>query len=177
MTDLEDRALVERAVDGDALAFERLVERHYKQVYAFAYRFCGVREDAEEITHEALIKATKTIRGFKHEAGFSTWLYRITLNTAKDFFRKRGTRRDQNALYQLDESQGSNPGNPEQHVLAAEIYRAVAKLPDKQRGAILLVCGEGLTHAQAADVLGVAETTVSWRIFRARQVLKKLLER
>lgn len=177
MTDLDDEALVERAIGGDTRAFERLVEKHYRRVYASAYRYCGVREDAEEIAHEALIKAARAIQGFRREAEFSTWLYRITFNTAKDFLRRPGNRRDNDVLFEVAESQQSNPGKPEDQVLAAELYRAIAKLPDKQKDALLLVCAEGLTHAQAAAVLGVAETTVSWRVFRARQTLQKALER
>jgi RNA polymerase sigma-70 factor (ECF subfamily) len=177
MTDLDDEALVEQAIEGDTQAFERLVEKHYRRVYASAYRYCGIREDAEEIAHEALIKAARAIQGFRREAEFSTWLCRITFNTAKDFFRRRGNRRDHGVLFDMAACGQSNPGNPEDQVLAAELYRAIAKLPEKQKDAVLLVCAEGLTHAEAAAALEVAETTVSWRVFRARQTLQKALER
>jgi RNA polymerase sigma factor (sigma-70 family) len=84
---LSDRELVGRAVGGDSSMFECLVNRHYMLVYRVAYKWCGIRENAEDITQEVFVKLARAIHGFKGGSAFRTWLYRITVNTAKDYLR------------------------------------------------------------------------------------------
>ena len=88
MDSYSDIELVERSQNGDEAAFEHLVNRHYKTVYRVSYKWCGVKEDAEDITQEVFVKLTGKLRMFSNRSSFSTWLYRVTINTAKDFGRK-----------------------------------------------------------------------------------------
>jgi RNA polymerase sigma-70 factor (ECF subfamily) len=179
---LSDIELVRRAVHGDPDAFESLVNRHYTLVYRVAYKWRGKREDAEDITQEVFIKLARAIYGFKGDASFTTWLYRITVNTARDLLKSESVKRTHEEAYAVElgtERQGGqrgrgghgNPVGPEQ------LYRALDKLPVKLKEAVLLVLAEGLTHKEAAFVLGCAEATVSWRLFQARKKLVKLLKK
>lgn len=163
--------ILHRALAGDARAFEALVEAHYDRVYGCAYRFCGTKEDAEDVAQEVFLKLAGKLRLFDGRASFATWLYRITVNTAKDLLRKKA--RTASVPYENGVHSPDNPGpDKAKH---EEILQAVDKLPPKFREAVLLVYGEDLNHKQAAEVLGCAETTVSWRIFRAKRTLRKLL--
>lgn len=165
--------LIAQAAAGDAEAFARLVEGNYSMIYAMAYKCCGKREDAEDIAQEVCAKLGEKLAGFRAEAQFSSWLYRLTLNAARDYYRTRGRHQRREQPF----SEGFDPPSadvPADRQLAAR--RALAEihaLPADLRDAVLLVYAEGLSHRDAAQALGCAETTVSWRIFRARHVLKK----
>ncbi len=173
-SDASDSQLIGQARDGDETAFGKLVERHYDFVYRVAYRWCGRRVDAEDIAQEVCIRLGRAIQGFKGNAAFSSWLYTLTLNAARDFARK--TRRDSAKT----EAYGvhalvSDTIEPEPDDPAEALWAAVRLLPDKQREAVLLVYGEGLSHAAAADAMGSAEATVSWHIHEAKKRLKVLM--
>jgi len=171
-----DIELVELSVDGDAEAFEYLVKRHYLTMYRASYKWCGVREDAEDIAQEVLIKLAQKLKTFGRKSSFKTWLYRITVNTAKDFSRKVATKRAYETAFAAERST-DNPGSQEdEHLDAARLYKVLDTLPEKQKTAVLLVFSEGLSHKEAAQVLSCPEATVSWRIFQAKKRLKKSLE-
>ena len=176
MDTYSDIELVELSVGGDAEAFEYLVKRHYMTVYKVSYKWCGVREDAEDIAQEVFVKLARKLKTFGRKSSFRTWLYRITVNTAKDFSRKVATKRVYEAEFASE--QGLNNPSPlrDEHIEADRLYKALDKLPEKQKTAVLLVFSEGLSHKEAARVLGCPEATVSWRIFQARKRLKKSLE-
>ena len=176
METISDIKLVELSVGGEAEAFEYLVKRHYLTVYKVSYKWCGVREDAEDIAQEVFVKLARKLKTFSRKSSFRTWLYRITVNTAKDFCRKAGTKREYENAFAAEQSQG-NPGSHEDERLdAARLYKSLDKLPEKQKTAVLLVLSEGLSHKEAARVLRCPEATVSWRIFQAKKRLKKSLE-
>ena len=172
-----DIELAGRAASGDETAFGLLTERHYMLVYRAAFKWCGNREDAEDITHDTLIKLGRAIFGFKGGSSFTTWLYRITVNTAKDFHRGRSAKQAREDAYAGEgpaTTRGASPAdNP---ISSARLYSVIDKLPVKYKEAVLLVLSEGLSHKDAALALGCAETTVSWRVFQARRRLKKLLK-
>lgn len=176
MDTYSDIELVELSVDGDAEAFEYLVKRHYMTVYKVSYKWCGVREDAEDIAQEVFVKLARKLKTFGRKSSFRTWLYRITVNTANDFSRKVATKRVYEAAFVSE--QGLNNPSPlrDEHIEADRLYKSLDKLPEKQKTAVLLVFSEGLSHKEAARVLGCPEATVSWRIFQARKRLKKSLE-
>jgi len=88
MNNLSDFDLVRLSVGGNADAFEVLVNRHYAGVYRHAYKWCGLRQDAEDITQEVFAKLARNLKAFNLKSAFRTWLYRITVNTAKDYLRK-----------------------------------------------------------------------------------------
>jgi RNA polymerase sigma-70 factor (ECF subfamily) len=174
MDSLSDIELVKLAQGGDSHAFEGLISRHYMTVYRAAYRWCGIREDAEDIAQEVFIKVARSLKTFAAKSAFTTWLYRITINTAMDLGRKNATRREYLRAWSVEPQEtGSNPGD-EAALEAGELYGAIAGLPTRQKAAALLVWAEGLTHKEAARVLECAEKTVSAHIFQAREKLKSL---
>ena len=176
MDNTKDSELVQLALSGDASAFGHLFNRHYSSVYRLAYKWCGVREDAEDIVQEVFVKLAAKLKLFGQKSAFKTWLYRITINTAKDFIRKHATKRGYETAFALEQGT-DNPGSPPEEKLAAQqLYRALDRLPEKQKAAVLLVLGEGMSHNEAARVLDCREATVSWRIFQARKKLKTSLE-
>ena len=169
-----DADLIGRARDGDRGAFGRLVERHYDFVYRVAWRCCGRKADAEDIAQEVCVRLGRAIRGYRGGGAFTTWLYAMTLNAARDLTRKNAreaARTDAYAVLELISAAAA--GQPEGP--AEELWAAVRTLPDKQREAVLLVHGEGLSHAAAAEVMAISETTVSWHIHEAKKRLKILL--
>ncbi len=177
MQDYSDDELVRLAVSGDARAFEQLAQQHYMMVYKVAYKWCGVREEAEDITQEVFIKLARNIGNFQFNSEFKTWLYRITVNTVKDFHRSNARKQDnrQEFATEMREEAGKTGGNQEEKVLAAQIYQEINKLPDKLKDTALLVFGEGLSHKEVAEILDCAEKTVSWRVFQVKKKLKGML--
>ena len=176
MDTYHDSELVQLSVDGDARAFETLVKRHYITVYRAAYKWCGVKEDAEDISQEVFVKLARKLKTFSQKSSFKTWLYRITINTAKDFVRKSTTKRAYENAFAFGQGSNNPVSQREEHLDTARLYQAIDKLPEKQKAAVLLVFGEGLSHKDAARALNCPEATVSWRIFQARKKLKKSLE-
>ncbi len=167
--------MIRRASEGDEKAFEALVNAHYEMIYAIAFKWVRNRADAEDIAQNACIKLARAIHTFKNEALFTTWLYRIVINCAKDYQRQAGRIR----AYESDDASDGQPAandSPEKHLYAKDMLDSVYALPDKERDAILLVFGEEMTHGAAAQILGVSEVTVSWRIHNARKRLRKKME-
>jgi RNA polymerase sigma-70 factor (ECF subfamily) len=171
-----DMELIDQARGGDPQSFSMLVSRNYMIVYKYAYRWCGSREDAEDITQEVFIKIAGKLHLFENKSLFTTWLYRITANCAKDFLRKKNR---WNKTIQTDQPTSENivspnPG-PENNTIARNILEVIARLPTKLKEAALLVYAEDMSHKEAAKIIGCAETTVSWRIFQAKKRLRKVL--
>lgn len=166
--------LYQQAVKGEPSSLERLVRRHYQTVYRLAYKWCGVQQDAEDITQEVFVKMVGKMDRFQRNASVKTWLYRITLNAAKDFNRKNANRRKYESAFALEQSSGNPTSSPPSETDAKSLYAAIDRLPVKQKSAALLVFSEGLSHKEAAGVLQCAESTISWRIFMARKKLQKI---
>jgi len=167
--------LIKQAAAGDAEAFARLIEEHYMLIYKIAYKWCGRREDAEDIAQEVCIKLPEKLAGYRGDAKFTSWLYRITINAAKDYGRTRSRVNQREVAFVDGFDAASDEPGPEQKVIALEAYQHIHTLPEGIRDAVLLVFSEDMNHKQAAEALGCAETTVSWRIFQARKLLKPLL--
>ena len=167
----DDETLVVSAANGDAGAFARLFDRYHEMIRAFAYRICLGQSDAQDIAQETFIKAARSLASFRGGSSFRTWLYRIATNTGRDWLRgKMRAERLDTALA----NETPDAGHTEGHAAVAE---ALLALPENFREAIVLTFYEGMNHAEAARVLGCAETTVSWRVFRAKRKLKQLLSR
>jgi RNA polymerase sigma-70 factor (ECF subfamily) len=172
-----DLELVRRARDGDPSGLERLFERHYRTAYRVAYRWCGTRQDAEDAAQETFIKVARGLHAFRETSSFTTWLYRIVVNTATDLHRRNAVR----ARLAEDAARHGTTEGPAAAVApvdsdAERAWEAVGALPEKQRTALLLVFGEGLSHRDAAAVMGCPEVTVSWRIHQARKKMGKTME-
>jgi RNA polymerase sigma-70 factor (ECF subfamily) len=162
---------VRQAASGDADAFTDLFNRYYPMIYAFAYRLCQDRSDAQEIAQETFIKAARAIASVR--GSFKGWLYRIAHNTATDHLRAR-TRRSRLAEEMTVRADRESSGPPPDF---SRVAKALDSLPAGLRAAVVLTFYEGMSHAGAARVLGCAETTVSWRIFMAKRQLGKMLSR
>jgi RNA polymerase sigma-70 factor, ECF subfamily len=169
--DVPDGHLVSNAQAGDARSFEQLFDRYYAMIHAFAYRVCLVETEADDLAQETFIRAARGIAQYRGTASFKNWLYRIAHNAVVDWSRQVVRRRDRDAGFalELETAAKSRPANYE------SLHAALRQLSPDLREAVALVFFEEMNHREAADALGCAETTVSWRIFRARRVLKKLL--
>lgn len=171
----DDFVLAKAAASGDRQAFELLVSGHYEMIYRIAYQWCGKQADAEDITQNACIKLARAISSFRGESAFTSWLYRLVINVAKDWQRQQISTNKQDpmpdnmidtvSLSQVDET-----------VYAEQVIASIHQLPDGEKEALLLVVSEGLSHREAADIIGCKESTVSWRIHEARKKLTKLFE-
>ncbi len=169
-----DADLVAMAAGGDRAAFSALVERHYGYVFRLAWRLTGDRGDAEDVAQEVCVSMARAIGGYRGSGALTTWLYAMTLNASRDLAR-RSRREDLKARalatqVLVDGEAEAQPDDP-----AAELWEAVRGLPDKQREAITLVYGEGLSHRQAAEAMDCAEATVSWHVHEARKRLKSMM--
>ena len=168
------RTLIVAAQAGDRRAFSALIKDHYDLIYRAAYKWSGARADAEDIAQEVCVKLATAIRSFDGRSAFTTWLYRVTLNTVRDLQRARG-RRLRQAQALLTVTPEDRPADQEDEVATRELWRAVRQLPEKQRDAVLLVYAEELSHAAAAAIMGCKEATVSWHVFEAKRALRGLL--
>jgi RNA polymerase sigma-70 factor (ECF subfamily) len=175
MDNKQDNELIDLALSGQTKAFAALTDRHYMTVYRYAFRWVTIREDAEDVAQEVFIKLANSLHTFNRQSAFTTWLYRITANCAKDFLRKNRKWQHNRAADPPNEQLASpNPG-PEAKSRHEQIVAAIHTLPEKLKEATLLVFAEEMSHKEAARVLGCAETTVSWRVFQAKKILKKVL--
>ena len=174
MIETDTNALISRAVSGDADAFQNLAQRYYMIVYKIAYKWCGQREDAEDIAQDVFIKLPEKLDGFRGEASFTTWLYRLTINAAKDYARKASRIAGRERPFTEGFDAASNEVQADEQLMARQAYADIYTLPEPIRDAVLLVYSEEMNHKQAAIILGCAETTISWRIFQARKLLKSL---
>ena len=170
-----DTELISLARGGDSVAFEELVERNYMFVYKISYKWTGKKEDAEDITQNVFMKLAGSIQTFRESSSFQTWLYRITINSAKDFAKKNARIRKKEMAFsdQQNIKEGSTSEEPS---IAELIQYMITKLPHKLKETALLVFSEGMSHKEAAVVLDCAEKTVSWRVFQVKKKLKKHLE-
>lgn len=159
---------------GDVDALVELVETHYDMMFRVAVRWLGNREDAEDVTQQVAMKLQDALARYDERNAFRGWLYRVTINAALDFQRGKARRSGLVEAYALVHPDRARATQEDQ--LATEaLWRSVRELPDKQRDAVLLVYGEELSHAEAAEIMGVKETTVSWHISNARKALRNKL--
>ena len=171
--------LVRSAAGGDAEAFAQLVAMHEKRVYALALRITGDREDAEDAAQEAFLSAWKGLPNFRGEAGFSTWLYRLTSNAAIDCLRRD---RRQRAAVSLDggETEVPDPApTPQERAESESLREAVqwglGELTPGHREVLTLREFQELSYEEIAQQLDLDLGTVKSRISRARTTLRKIL--
>ncbi len=166
----DETALIKQAQSGDRKAFESLVRGHYDMMYRMAFKWCGNKADAEDITQNACIKLARSIDTFRFQSEFATWLYRLVINTAKDWAKARpGPTADPE--FETGRAQAQAPAG-EDRVYARQVMAYVQTMPEREKAALFLVFGEGLTHRQAATVMDCKESTVSWYIHEARKKLQ-----
>jgi RNA polymerase sigma-70 factor (ECF subfamily) len=165
-----DEVLVRRAQKGERYAFEKLVEAHEQRMYTLAARVLGSREDAADAVQEALVRAWLALPKFRGDARFSTWLYRIVVNSAHDV---RAKRRDRTV------EEPPDPVDPRdrfaEQELSSELQRALNGLDETYRVAVVLYDVLGCSYAEIAEMTVVPEGTVKSRIFRGRSELAERL--
>jgi RNA polymerase sigma-70 factor (ECF subfamily) len=186
-----DQKLVARVQRGDKSAFDLLVRKYQHKVAKLVSRYVRDRREVEDVTQEALIKAYRAIGGFRGDSAFYTWLYRIAVNTAKNYLESMG-RRPPGSDMEVEGAELIESGDglrdqatPERQMLteeiAATVHRVIENLPADLRTAITLREIEGLSYEEIAQVMDCPIGTVRSRIFRAReaidQELRPLLEK
>jgi len=187
MSDREiDRQLVARAQLGDKRAFELLVEKYQRKLARLLSRFIRDPAEVEDVTQEAFIKAYRALPAFRGDSAFYTWLYRIGINTAKNYLMAMGRRAPTSTEVEADEAEGFEEGEqlrdintPESVLLSNEIAETVnstiEKLPEELRTAIQLREIEGMSYDDIARVMDCPIGTVRSRIFRAREAIAEQL--
>ena len=176
MTDA-DAELVLQTQKGSPAAFEELVRHHQRMIHSLTFRMTGSLADAEDLAQETFIRAYEQIGTFRGTAKFSTWLYRIAVNICLNW-RQSEARRfhlHANCAKEISDQHANGENSPAKNGACEQVQSALLKLPVKQRAAIVLTIYDGLNHAEAAQILGCSETTVSWRVFAARRKLKRWL--
>ncbi len=185
MSDSE-KTLLERAKSGDIAAFEQLIESYQKKIFNIALRMLGNYDDAGDLTQEVLIRIYKSIKSFKEQSSFSTWIYRITTNVCLDEIRKRKNRKvisldeeikldDGDMKRQIESDEPSPEETAETEDLKKIVNEAIANLNEEHRIVIILRDIQGLSYEEIAEALNCPEGTVKSRINRARQALKNIL--
>lgn len=173
--DLDDGTLVQEVVGGNRAAFDELMRRHEDRVFGVCLRIMRRREAALDAAQETFLTVFRKADQFRGDAAFSTWLYRVAVNTCYDQLRK-SRRRATEPLPEPhdppDPSVGDTLGSVE---VRGDLSAALAALPEEFRSAIVLVDVEGLSVAEAASVLEVAQGTIKSRLHRGRARLAELL--
>lgn len=165
-----DSALAGAAASGDRAAFAELLKRHYGRIHGLAWQLTGSRADAEDVAQDVCCALVEKIGTFRGEAKFTTWLCGIVYNACHDLRRRR------RSLAGLTERLGVLAGlarGPDGRDLYDAIWlkSAVSRLKPSYRDTVVLVAGQQLSHAEAAEILGVAEATIAWRMHEVRRLL------
>jgi RNA polymerase sigma-70 factor (ECF subfamily) len=174
-----DEDLLARFLDGEERAFTTLMQRHENRIFSLALRITGDRADALDATQDAFISAFKRARSFRGEAAFSTWLYRIGINSCNDLLRKKGRLpipRDDDSADEREAAASPGRSLEEEVVTRLDLIAALAVLPMEYREALTMHDLGGVPYEDIAALTGVAIGTVKSRISRGRQRLAKLLE-
>ena len=187
MTDREiDRQLAARAQSGDKQAFELLVEKYQRKLARLLSRFIRDPAEVEDVTQEAFIKAYRALPAFRGDSAFYTWLYRIGINTAKNYLMAMGRRAPTSTEVEAEEAEGFEEGEqlrdintPESLLLSNEIAQTVNRtiegLPEELRKAIQMREIEGMSYEDIAQAMDCPIGTVRSRIFRAREAIAEQL--
>jgi len=181
-----DSYLVERALDNDLAAFEKLVSRYQSKIVSYATRMLSDADEAEDVAQEAFVKAYRSLESFRGASSFSTWLYRIATNLCIDRVRKR--KRSPQQAYSLDEpmdkeeerggrdvpdDSGEPSKNIEREELKAQVRQTVAEMPEKLRSVLVMCDIQGMSYDDIAGILDCPIGTVKSRLFHARADLAR----
>jgi RNA polymerase sigma-70 factor (ECF subfamily) len=178
-----DEELVARSKTGDLDSFNQLVKRWERPIFALAYRTLGREEDARDVTQETFLRAFRALAGFKGDAKFSSWLYRIALNLCRDWIRRERRTPVVAAPEGVEIEQLVAERGPFESVedlaaraeLSREVAKAMQHLPTEQRQAIILKEYHGLTFQEIADLMKCPLSTVKTRVYQGLTTLRKQL--
>ncbi len=174
----EEREIVERAVAGDQAAFTELVRAHQHEVYTLAVRMVADRDLAFDVSQEAFVRAWRAIGRFRGDAKFSTWMHRITVNTAFSHRdrRKRTSADPLDAIYYEPESEALSPERAgESAAIRGPLEAAINELPDPLRAVVVLKDVYDWSHNEIAEYLDISVTAAKVRLHRARKALRIML--
>ena len=181
---IPDDVYVHKTVEGDAEAFNELVNRHHSKIYGLAYRMLGNPDDAADATQETFLEAYKSVKTFQFQSQFGTWLYRIGINTCQQYIRKsQSNERKLTAYTQEAEIHGpaSEYDSPERVAIQTEqnevVQDAIGQLPPKQREVVTLYYMQHLKYREIAEILKCSEGTVASRLNQALKNLKRKLSK
>jgi len=176
---MEEKELVRRTIEGDEEAFGVLVKKYRTKVFNLAYSLTRDRDAADDLAQESFIKAYFALPRFKLKSGFGTWLYRITMNTVKDYLRKKGRIREvpfekeiEHLVIQEDEMERKEKKQQEEQNRRL-VHEAIQSLPEKYQLILSLRDIQGFSYGEIADILNVSPGTVDSRLHRARKTLRK----
>jgi RNA polymerase sigma-70 factor (ECF subfamily) len=161
---------VASAAAGSREAFEALLRRHYGRVHGLAWQLTGSRNDADDVAQDVCLALVEKIGAFRGEAKFTTWLTGITFNACRDFRRRRRSLGGMIERLTVVAGVAQSPDGRDAYD-AVWLKSAIARLKPALRDTAVLVAGQQLTHAEAAEILGVAENTVAWRMHEVRRLL------
>jgi RNA polymerase sigma-70 factor, ECF subfamily len=181
---ITDEELVARSKGGDLDSFNQLVLRWERPIYALAYRVIGREEDARDVAQETFLRAFRALGGFKGQAKFSSWLYRITLNLCRDWMRRQRRAPVSQAPEGIDIIELAGEGEPSESVedliarrqLGRAVGKAMSLLPEEQRTAIILKEYHGLTFQEIAEMQDCPLSTVKTRLYQGLTVLRRQLQ-
>jgi RNA polymerase sigma-70 factor (ECF subfamily) len=182
MEELPDDSLVQEAKKDNPDAFTELVCRYQKKIYSTIFQFTRNHHDTDDLAQETFMNAYKSLQKFRQKANFYTWLYRIAVNTTMNFLRKKHREKGREEFVEDQLPSGVakfSSSSPEYHSLKKELKEklkeAVDSLPLAYKVTFVLIAFQDMTHGQAARVLRCSEKTVSWRMHKARKILKNKL--
>jgi len=178
-----DEELVARSISGDANSFNELILRWERPIYALAYRTIGREEDARDVCQETFLRAFRALPRFRGEAKFSSWLYRIALNLCRDWIRRERRTPVVQPPEDVDLMELAAAAEPSETIedlvarkdLARAMERAMTRLPEEQRTAIVLKEYHGLTFQEIAELVGCPLSTVKTRLYQGLAVLRREL--
>jgi len=170
MDDPQITVLIRRAQGGNGRAFGELVNRHYDTIYRFAWKWCRHRANAEDIAQQACIKLALSLGQFRFQAAFTSWLYRLVISCAQDWQRAQ----QRHAHTDLSGSEPTaDPHRAEDAIYSDQLFQQLDELGEGMRETALLVHAEGMSHAEAGAILGVSESTISWRVHIMRKQMQQ----
>jgi RNA polymerase sigma-70 factor, ECF subfamily len=180
-----DEELVTASMGGDTESFNQLVRRWERPIYALAYRTLGREEDARDVCQETFLRAFRSLNGFRGQAKFSSWLYRIALNLCRDWMRRERRAPVVQAPEGVDVVELASELGPVESIedlvsrrdLGAMVQKAMSKLSEEQRTTIILKEYQGLTFQEIADLQGCPLSTVKTRLYQGLSVLRRELDR
>ncbi|MFD1880126.1 RNA polymerase sigma factor [Paracoccus pacificus] len=168
-----DATLAQAAANGDRNAFAALLDRHYDRLFGLCWRLTGDRTEAEDLTQDVCANLPAKLKGWRGEARFSTWLYRIVVNAAHDR-RRRAATRSRAAIGWGEWEINRRAEIGETAEMLDWLNTAMARLPEDLVDTLALTLGEGLSQAEAAEVLNLSEGTVAWRMSEVKKRLRIL---
>ncbi|MCG3266932.1 RNA polymerase sigma factor [Yoonia sp. I 8.24] len=170
-----DEDLAAAAANGDGQAFASLLDRHYDRLFAFCFRLTGARAEAEDLTQDICAALPAKLASYQRRAKVTTWLYRVAINAAHDRRRKRATYMKATTGWG-DWEIARVETNKDMAEQIDWLTAAMNQLNEHLRDTLALVLDD-MTHAQTAEILGVSEGTISWRISEAKKALRAIKEK